>query len=110
MGGNIRPTEVSCTGIRHLTARTIIEAARQGRRFKLIAEARRREGAIVTRVTPRMLPLTDPLAHVNGSSAALTLVTDTLGEITIHLNEGEVPQTAYAALADLVTIIKTYVE
>ncbi len=108
MGGKITPPEIARTGIRHLTTRTVIEAARQGRRFKLLAEARWRDGKIVARVTPRMLSLSNPLAHVSGSSAAITLITDTLGEITIHLNEGEVPQTAYAILADLMTIVKTY--
>ncbi len=108
MGGNTTPPEISRTGIQHLTTRTVIEAARQGRRFKLISEAGWRDGNIIARVTPRMLGLNDPLAHVNGSSAAITLITDTLGEITIHLNEGEVPQTAYAILADLISIIKTY--
>ncbi len=108
MDGQTHPTEIARTGIRHLTTRTVIEAARQGRRFKLLAQAHRREGKIVARVTPRMLALSDPLAYVNGSSAALTLITDTLGEITVHLNEGEVPQTAYAILADMFEIIKTY--
>ncbi len=108
LGGKITPTDITRTGIKHLTPRTVIEAARQGRRFKLLAEARRREDDIIARVTPKMLSLNNPLAHVNGSSAALTLITDTLGEITIHLNEGEVPQTAYALLSDLITVIKTY--
>ncbi len=108
MDGQVKPTEIARTGIKHLTTRTVIEAARQGRRFKLIAEAHWQDGKIMTRVTPRMLSLSNPLAHVNGSSTAITLFTDTLGEITIHLNEGEVPQTAYAILADLTTIIKTH--
>jgi len=108
LGGNITPPQVSRTGIKQLTTRTVIDAARQGRRFKLLAEAWQREDEIIARVSPRMLPLTNPLAHVNGSSAALTLFTDTLGELTIHLNEGETPQTAYALLSDLLTIIKTY--
>lgn len=107
MGGDTTPDQIARTGIRHLTTRTVIEAARQGRRFKLMAEARWRDNAVVARVLPRMVPLTNPLAHVSGTSAALTLVTDTMGEITLHLNEGEVPQTAYALLADLITIIKT---
>jgi homoserine dehydrogenase len=108
LGGNITPPQVSRTGIKQLTTRTVIEAARQGRRFKLLAEAWQREDKIIARVTPRMLPLNNPLAHVNGTSAAITLYTDTLGEITLHLNEGETQQTAYALLADLMTIIKTY--
>lgn len=108
MGGKTTPLDITRTGIGHLTTRTIIETARQGRRFKLVAEARHRDGNIVSRVTPRMLPLSNPLAHVNGSSAALTLLTDTLGEVTVHLNEGEVAQTAYAILADLMTIVKSY--
>ena len=108
LGGKITPTDITRTGIKHLTTRTVIEAARQGRRFKLLAEARWRDGNIIARVTPRMLPLNNPLAHVNGSSAALTLDTDTLGEITIHLTEGEVRQTAFALLSDLMTVIKSY--
>ena len=108
MGGNKIPPQIAYTGIRHLTTRTVIEAARQGRRFKLVAEAQWRDGDVVARVIPRMLPLNDPLAHVNGLSMALTLITDLLGEVTIHLNEGEVPQTAYALLSDLITVIKTY--
>jgi homoserine dehydrogenase len=108
LGGNITPHEVARTGIRQLTTRTVIEAARQGRRFKLLAEGQWREGELTARVNPRMLALNDPLAHVAGSSAALTLITDTLGEITIHLNNGEVPQTAYALFSDLVTVIQRY--
>lgn len=108
LGGDITPAQVSRTGIKQLTTRTVIEAARQGLRFKLLAEAWQREEQIIARVTPRMLPLSNPLAHVNGTSAALTLFTDTLGELTIHLNEGETQQTAYALLADLMTVIKTY--
>jgi len=108
LNGNISLDKIARTGIRHLTTRTVIEAARQGRRFKLLAEARWRDNMVVARVTPSMLPFTNLLAHVNGSAAALTLLTDTLGEVTIHLNEGEVAQTAYALLSDLITVIKTY--
>jgi homoserine dehydrogenase len=108
MGANTTPLEIPHTGIRHLTTRTVIEAARQGRRFKLLSEARWRDGNVVARVIPKMIPLTNPLAHVSGTSAAITLVTDTLGEITLQLNEGEVQQTAYALLADLITIAKTH--
>jgi homoserine dehydrogenase len=108
MDGQTTPPEIARTGIRHLTTRTVIEATRQGRRFKLMAEARWRDGHVVARIVPRMLSLNDPLAHVSGTSAAITLITDTLGEVTIRLNEGEVPQTAYAILADLMTIVKTH--
>jgi homoserine dehydrogenase len=108
LGQKITPPEVTRTGIRSLTTRMVIEALRQGRRFKLLAEGQWREGQLVARVAPRMLALNDPLAHVSGSSAALTLMTDTLGEITIHLKEGEVPQTAYALFSDLVTVLQDY--
>ncbi len=108
LNADITPPQIPRTGIKQLTTRTVIEAARQGRRFKLLAEAWQRDGKIITRVTPSMLPFTAPLAHVSGTSAALTLFTDTLGEITVHLNEGETPQTAYALLSDLLTVIKTY--
>lgn len=108
LGGKMTPLDVTRTGIRHLTTRTVIEAIRQGRRFKLLAEGQWRDGEITARVAPRMLALNDPLAHVSGSSAALTLMTDTLGEMTIHLNEGEVAQTAYALFSDLMAVLQRY--
>jgi homoserine dehydrogenase len=108
LGANLTPPEVERTGIRHLTTRTVIEAVRQGRRFKLLAEAQRHHDIVTTRVCPRMLPFTNPLANVSGSAAALTLLTDTMGEITLHLSEGEVSQTAYALLADLISVIQSY--
>ncbi|MCG3211724.1 MAG: Homoserine dehydrogenase [Anaerolineae bacterium] len=108
MSGSTTPDQIARTGIRHLTTRTVIEAARQGRRFKLLSEAVWRDNHPVARVLPRMVPLTNPLAHVSGTSAAITLITDTLGEVTLHLHEGEVPQTAYGLLADLITVIKSH--
>jgi homoserine dehydrogenase len=68
MDGNITPTAINRTGIQNLTTRTVIEATRQGRRFKLLAEAIRRDDQMITRVTPRLLPLTNPLAHVTGTA------------------------------------------
>jgi homoserine dehydrogenase len=108
LGTNLTPPEIERTGIRHLTTRTVIEAARQGRRFKLLAEASRHNDIITIRVCPRMVPLSHPLAHVSGAAAALTLTTDTLGEITLHLGEGEVRQTAYALLTDFISVIQHY--
>lgn len=108
MNGDITPLEISRTGIQSHTPRTISEANRQGHRLKLLSEARWENGSIIARVAPRPLPLTNPLAHVNGTAAALTLHTDVLGPVTIKLDQGELHQTAYAILADLNAITSTY--
>lgn len=108
MGGRITPQDVTRTGISHITPRAVIEAARQGRRFKLIAEAQRGDGAVTARVAPRMLSSDDPLAQVAGTSSALTLVTDTLGELTITHSGPEPPQTAYALLSDMLDVLREY--
>lgn len=107
MGGSVAPPSVTRTGIEHITTRTVIEANRQGRRFKLIAEAHSHDQEIFVRVVPRMLPLNDPLSQVNGASTALTLVTDTLGELTITLKDPTTSQTAYALLSDLILAATT---
>ncbi len=46
----------------------------------------------------------DPLAAVRGMSTAITLVTDTLGELTITIKDPTTEQTAYGVLADLLAV------
>jgi homoserine dehydrogenase len=56
------------------------------------------------RVAPEAVPLEDLLAHVRGTSSAITLRTDTLKQLTLIEHEPEPAQTAFGILADLIAI------
>ena len=79
-------------------------AVRRGRRIKLVASASRSGDTISGAVAPVELDADDPLAKLDGQANALVLVTDLLGEIVITQRHGGLTQTAFALLADLITI------
>ena len=65
------------------------------------------EGAVRMRVAPERLPLSDPLATVQGTSNLLLLHTDLMGTLGTISIEPRVEQTAYGVLSDLVDITRT---
>ena len=106
--------QVARRGIAGLTPETIEEAARDGRRVKLVASVRRWPSGVDpglaspvdARVEPMALPLSDPLARVDGVLNALTLETDPVGQVTI-VGPGAGRELAGQGLfADLVATIR----
>jgi homoserine dehydrogenase len=104
MDGSITPRDVDRTGIGQLTGESVREAAARGRPIRLVASARLDGGAIAARVAPEGLGRDDPLSLLRGMSNALYLESDLLGRIGITQMDGGLTQTAYALLADLVTL------
>lgn len=94
------------TGISHLTAKDVEEAARNGRRIKLIARAERTERGVSASVAPEALPLTHPLASVQGVMNALTYTTDHLGQVTITGPGAGRKETGQALLSDILAIVR----
>lgn len=100
-------------GIAELTPETIEEAARDGQRVKLVASVRQWPGVdpgpaspVDARVEPMALPLSDPLARVDGVLNALTLETDPVSHVTI-VGPGAGRELAGQGLfADLVATIR----
>ena len=104
MDGEFTPADVPCEGITGLSAGDVEQAAREGRRYKLIGGARKEDGRIDARVALERLPLDDPLAAIGGVANALTLDTDLLGEVTV-VGPGAGPlATGYAIVADLLRL------
>jgi homoserine dehydrogenase len=98
------PQAVEREGIGPATARLAMAAKARGGRVRLVASARTTPEGVVTSVRPVELPETDLLAGLRGMANALILQTDLLGEIAICQLSGNLTQTAYALLSDLITI------
>lgn len=97
--------QVRREGITGVTREQIIAAGEQGKRIKLIATlSRNAEGRLDASVAPVALPVSDPLARVDGATNAITIETDTLPAVTI-IGPGAGPvQTAQGLLSDLLAI------
>lgn len=101
-GAALLPADSPCQGITHITPHDIARAKDQGRRFKLIGRVWREGDTVRGSVAPQEVPMTHPLAGVAGAANALTLTTDTLGDVTIvGPGAGRAP-TGFAVLADLI--------
>lgn len=99
-GSSLRMEDLEVQGITGISSEDIETARASGQRYKLIAEAWSDGG----KVSPQRLPLTDPLASVGGSTNAITLETDLLGQVTlIGAGAGKL-ETGYALLSDLMAI------
>jgi len=104
MGGDVKPGDVARTGISKLTTDDVESARRASTRWKLIASTSRKpDGTISAQVRPERLPLTDPLASVNGVTNALTFETDLLGPITV-IGAGAGRETGVAIISDLIDL------
>ncbi len=104
MGAHLTIEDIPCIGITGLTLEDIHRAKAENKRWKLIGSVKNDNGKIYARVEPVLLPLTDPLASINGVTNAITFTTDLLGSITlIGPGAGQMP-TGFAVLSDLLQI------
>ena len=75
-----------------------------GYRIKLLAIAQRTEDGIEQRVHPCMVPLSGPIAHVEGVFNAVVVEGDACGPVTLVGRGAGAGPTASAAVADLIDI------
>jgi homoserine dehydrogenase len=107
MGADLRPAQVARLGLGASAMRAARAALPAGHALRQLVEVERATaGGIVAAVRLRALPANDPLAHLAGMETALTLRTDTMGELTLIEGEGGPEQTAFGVLADLVVIAR----
>lgn len=104
MGAGTDPRRVVRKGIRDLTASEVRASADRGRKVRLVAEAKRTEAGIALSVAPVEISSDDPFWFVDGTSSAITLETDLMGELTILEIDPAVTQTAYAVFSDMLLI------
>lgn len=101
------PKDVERTGIRELSAETLSEARDKGVKIKLVASATVVDDDIKLVVKPETVGPDSPFWSVEGTSSAVTIRTDLMGDLTI-LEEGpELTQTAYAVFADMLHTVES---
>lgn len=108
MGAKTNPREAYVQSLAGVSALDIAAAREKGCRIKYLcrAEADGEKGGVKLSVKPELVDLDDPLASVNGTSAAITLYTDLAGEVSVVQTDPGILQTAYGVYSDLLTLIK----
>jgi len=97
---------VAITGIRHVIAADIAEAAALGYRIRLVGIGEASAKGLFQRVHPCLVPIDHPLAHVTGSLNAVVAEGDFVGRLLFQgRGAGEGP-TASAVVADLIDIAR----
>ncbi|MBO9542649.1 homoserine dehydrogenase [bacterium] len=91
-------------GIERLTPKDLAYARELGYAVKLLGIARRVGDRLEARLHPAMIPLSHPLARIDGVTNAVTVVGDAVGEVTFSgPGAGSLP-TASAVVGDVLNI------
>jgi homoserine dehydrogenase len=91
---------VNVQGIRRVE-RMVRRAKELNKRVKLICEISGKGTECEMRVEPRLIPLSDPLATVNGGHMGLKLIFKTSRQVFVSAQFSGLKQTAYAVLNDI---------
>lgn len=98
--------EVAASGIRHVIAADIAEAAALGYRVRLVGVAEAGSAGLFQRVHAHLVPADHPLAHVTGATNAVVAEGNFVGRLLFQgAGAGEGP-TASAVVADLIDIAR----
>jgi homoserine dehydrogenase len=106
LGARMTPQQVERTGIGHLTGAAVRQAVARGNKLKLVARGERRGDVVTVRVGVEELPAGHLFATLDGQHNALLLETDLLGSFAIAQLGGDLTQTAYALVTDLVAVAR----
>jgi len=98
--------DVAASGIRHVLAADIAEAAALGYRVRLLGVAEADEAGLFQRVHPHLVLVSHPLAHVTGATNAVVAEGNFVGRLLFQgAGAGDGP-TASAVVADLIDIAR----
>jgi homoserine dehydrogenase len=98
--------DVAITGIRHVLAADIAEAAALGYRIRLVGVGEAGPHGLFQRVHPHLVPLDHPLAHVTGSLNAVVAEGNFVGRLFFQGRGAGDGPTASAVVADLIDIAR----
>ena len=104
MNTRLQMKDIDRVGISGITVEDIQQAAADGEKWKLIGALEKQDGKLKASVKPTRLPLSHPLANVDGATNAITFTTDLMGDVTlIGAGAGRI-ETGFAILSDLLAI------
>ncbi|MBY0301408.1 MULTISPECIES: homoserine dehydrogenase [Sphingomonas] len=98
--------DVAISGIRHLLAADIAEAAALGYRIRLIGVAEAGPAGLFQRVHAHLVPSDHPLAHVTGATNAVVAEGNFVGRLLFQGAGAGAGPTASAVVADLIDIAR----
>ena len=101
-GASLEPDDTPCVGITEITPEQIEAAAVDGKKYKLIGRVWRDGAAVRASVGPQLVDSSHPLAGVGGATNAMTITTDTLGDVTIVGPGAGRRETGFSLLIDLI--------
>jgi homoserine dehydrogenase len=98
-------SDISREGIRDLTGEAVRSARVAGKPYKLVCRAQRGGSGISASVGPEQVPLSDPLAWIEGTSSIVYFETDMFPGLALtEVNPGP-EATSYGMLADFVRAV-----
>jgi len=104
MNAEARPAGVKRSAIRDISIKDVEAAAASGKVIRLVARAEQTANGISLVVRPELVSRASVFGSLGGTSNALVIKTDLMGEIAVVENDPGVDQTAYALLSDLIGV------
>jgi len=103
-GTPVNIKDIYTEGITHITPTDIAYAKEFGYTIKLLGIAKLVNGEVDARVHPTMVPVSDPIAKVDGVYNAIQLVGDAVGDVMLYgRGAGSLP-TGSAVVSDVIAI------
>jgi homoserine dehydrogenase len=106
MGVPTRPRDVERAGIRNITFEDIARAKAEGKRWKLVCEARWEDDQLKTMVAPQLVSMDSPLYGVEGTTSIIQIESDVLGKLSLIEEDPGPHTTAYGLLADFLNAVQ----
>ena len=105
-GKRLDPNKIPCEGITKLTVEDIAIAKELGYAVKLIGYTTKKDGKLLAMVSPRLVPMNNPLASVNDVFNGILVNANMVGEVMFYgPGAGKLP-TASAVVADMIDIME----
>ncbi|MED4750479.1 homoserine dehydrogenase [Brevibacillus choshinensis] len=105
-GANLKLTDLSRTSVRDVTEEQIAEWKRAGKSPKLVGRIRRTTDGLYASVELQAVELSHPFSTVKGTTKAIRVETDVMGELLVIGGKSDPMAAAAAALKDLEHIIR----
>ncbi|MBO5510586.1 MAG: homoserine dehydrogenase, partial [Clostridia bacterium] len=104
-GKRIDPNTILCEGITKITTADSELAGEMGYAIKLIGYTTRVDGRILAMVSPRLVPLGNPIHGVNGVYNGILVSADMVGQVMFYGPGAGKLATASAVVGDLIDIM-----